>query len=176
MRISSNKRYGNPLYIVDGYNVILNGRFSSHSRSIPDARDFLLRLLDSYISRKMVEIIVVWDGTGSVPNGLYSGTGVRSIYSNKCHSADEKIVTMVERMKNRGRITVVSNDRRHITGIVKNLGAKSMSVDEFLSLIRFMPLKGKGFRDEDSPDISDLKNSANDLSVDDWLRLFRSNK
>ncbi len=175
MRISSNKRHGNPLYIIDGYNVILNGRFSSHIKSIPDAQDFLLRLLDSYVARKMVEIIVVWDGKRSVHNGLYSGTRVRSIYSNKFQSADEKIVRMVERMENRGRVTVVSDDRRHITGIVKNLGAKSMNVNEFLSLIRFVPLKGRGFRDEDYPDISEVKNRANDLSVDDWLRLFRLN-
>ena len=88
-------------------------------------------------------------------------------------SADDRIVGLVERSGSRGRITVVSNDRRHIRGVVRNLGAKVMTVEEFLSLIRYS--SGGKRKRKIIQNTDDMKKTVtDDLSVNDWLEIFRS--
>ena len=191
MRKSSDVQEGRPLYIIDGYNVILNRKAFLPGKSLEESRNYFVRLLDSYASRKKVEITVVWDGTGAPVNGIKGAARVKNIYSTPNRNADEKIVRMVERMNNRKRITVVSNDRKHIVGIVKSLGAHSMTAEELLSLTGFHSIKGKkdpynrdpGNRDAGKKeggkynsqyDAFEEKSGANNLSVDEWLKLFQS--
>ena len=164
--------FGIPLYIVDGYNVVLSRSFSSDSKDIIREKERFLRAADSYRAKKRVVITVVWDG-GPPPGGHGGGARVRSIYSGEGKSADDRIVGLVERSGSRGRITVVSNDRRHIRGVVKSLGAKVMTVEEFLSLIQYMSGGKKKRRAVQKPD-EVKKKVADDLSVDDWIELFRS--
>ena len=180
---------GVPLYIVDGYNVIFSGRSLESSRGIEDSRIKFLMLLGSYSRRKKVEILVVWDGKGGPPGPGWGRRGsvetpplpVKSLQSGEGQSADEKIVRLVERNRKRKRITVVSNDRRHIVGVVKNLGAKTMSVQEFLTLVGLPPGSAKdsppwarGSAGSKPEDAGREKRAAADLSVDDWLTLFES--
>jgi predicted RNA-binding protein with PIN domain len=180
---------GVPLYIVDGYNVIFSGRNLESGRGIEDSRIKFLMLLGSYSRRKKVEILVVWDGKGGPPGPGRGRSGsvetsplpVKSLQSGEGQSADEKIVRLVERNRKRKRITVVSNDRRHIIGVVKNLGAKTMSVQEFLTLVGLPPGSAKdgpprarGSAGSKPEDAGREKRAAADLSVDDWLTLFES--
>ncbi len=191
MRKPSDVQEGRPLYIIDGYNVILNRKAFLRGKSLEESRNYFIRLLDSYASRKKVEITVVWDGTGAPVNGIKGAARVKNIYSTSNRNADEKIVRMVERMNNRKRITVVSNDRKHIVGIVKSLGAHSMTAGEFLSLTGFHRIKGKrgpynrdtynrdagkkeGGMYNSQYDAFEEKSGANNLSVDEWLKLFQS--
>jgi len=164
------------VYIIDGYNVIMNLNYAHKNGSIEAARDHFLTILSSYRVKKRVGMTVVWDGKESVYSREEWKNGVKSIYTAPYISADEKIVKLVEGMKNKRRVTVVSNDRRHITGIIRNLGVKSMSVDEFLSLTGGQRREKKRYKKTDSCDheISTIKKRANDLSVDDWMRLFHS--
>ena len=178
---------GVPLYIVDGYNVIFSGRSLESGRGIEDSRIKFLMLLGSYSRRKKIEILVVWDGKGGPPGPGRRGSvetsplPVKSLQSGEGQSADEKIVRLVERNRKRKRITVVSNDRRHIVGVVKNLGAKTMSVQEFLTLVGLPPGSAKdgppragGSAGSKPEDAGREKRAAADLSVDDWLTLFES--
>ena len=179
---------GVPLYIVDGYNVIFSARNLESGRGIEDSRIKFLMLLGSYSRRKKIEILVVWDGKGGPPGrGGRRGSAetpplpVKSLQSGEGQSADEKIVRLVERNRKRKRITVVSNDRRHIIGVVKNLGAKTMSVQEFLTLVGLPPGSAKdsppragGSAGSKPEDAGREKRAAADLSVDDWLTLFES--
>ena len=120
---------------------------------------------------------VVWDG-GSSGDRSRSETknGVQSICTPSGMSADEQIVRMVERRANARELTVVSDDRRHIIGVVRNLGAQTMAVSQFLALIS--PKAGRtwsqGVRAPARGGIDETveKKKANDLSVDEWLRLF----
>lgn len=166
-------RIGIPLYIIDGYNVVFHPLFSSDRKDISRDRERLLRALDSYASKKRVEITVVWDG--GPPDMGRTGTRARSIFSGEGGSADERIVRIVERARSRGRITVVSDDRRHIREVVKGLGAGVLQVEEFLSLIGYMPAKKRKKRTSQKAD-DDQKQVVNDLSVEDWMRLFRSGR
>jgi hypothetical protein len=83
---------------------------------------------------------------------------------------------MVERRANARELTVVSDDRRHIIGVVRNLGAQTMAVSQLLALIS--PKAGrtrrKGVRApaRGGTDERLEKKKADDLSVDEWMRLF----
>lgn len=171
---------GSPHYIIDGYNVILHGGYSSSQghRSdglVADSRYLFLRSLSNYVRKKRVRITVVWDG-GSSTGYPRSEThdGVQSIYTPPGLSADEQIVRMVEKKPNPRAVTVVSNDRRHIVAVVRNLGSQTMGVEQFLSLIGNGRKRGGGTgRKSEHSDASGEKKEANDLSVEDWLKLFQ---
>jgi predicted RNA-binding protein with PIN domain len=169
-----------PLYIIDGYNVILNRKAFRQGRSVNESREYFTRLLDAYASKKKVEITVVWDGTGNPSGNQKGGRRIKSVYSNPYQNADEKIVRLVERMQNRRRATVVTDDRRHIVGIVKSLGARSMKVKDFLDMIGYYRKKsvsGRASVGNGQNDVSkDEKRIENDLSVEEWLNLFQSGK
>jgi len=177
-----------PEYIIDGYNVILNrdyfpGKSSKKAGidSFEDRRRELLRLLSIYAGKKKVSITVVWDAREYKGRGKEErGSFIRSIYTNPGVTADERIIQIVERSKNRRRITVVSDDRRHIKEIVKNLGAKVMGVNDFLSLVGISGgMKSKGYGREDKR-VDEKENAdkivADDLSVDEWLKIFNSDR
>ena len=171
---------GSPHYIIDGYNVILHGGYSSSQGhrsdgSVADSRYLFLRSLSNYVRKKRVRITVVWDG-GSSTGYPRSEThdGVQSIYTPPGLSADEQIVRMVEKKPNPRAVTVVSNDRRHIVAVVRNLGSQTMGVEQFLSLIGNGRKRGGGTgRKSEHSDASGDKKEANDLSVEDWMKLFQ---
>lgn len=183
MKESSSLQPGRPLYIVDGYNVILNRKSFQEGSSLEESRGRLTRLLDSYASRKRIDITVVWDGDGSYSDDFKRGRRVKNIYTASNQNADGRIVKMVERMQNRERAIVVSDDRKHITGIVRNLGAKTMAVSEFLNIVGFTRFK-RGHAEGQTgggavgypPDINKEKGRADDISVEDWLEIFKSGK
>jgi predicted RNA-binding protein with PIN domain len=141
---------------------------------VEDARERLLRVLDSYGRRKKVQIVVVWDGKGPESGG----SAVQSLSSRAGASADERIVRLVERSGNRARITVVSDDKKHIVGAVKNLGAKTLGVDAFLDVVGYSRGGGKknvsGRPANTYEDAQKEKRPAAGLSVDEWLSLFKA--
>jgi predicted RNA-binding protein with PIN domain len=171
---------GAPHYIIDGYNVILHGGYASGKGgkiegSVEDHRFHFLKTLSVYVTKKRVRITVVWDGgTRTAHPRSETRNGIQSIYTPQGMSADEHIVGMVEKRANPRAVTVVSDDRRHIITPVRNLGARTMGVEQFLSLIGNGRKKGRRARGK--PEQGDgvrEKKQANDLSVDDWLKLFQ---
>ena len=174
---------GKPLYIVDGYNVILSRKYFTLKRSLEEAREYLTRLIDSYASRKMVEVIVVWDGDGGMRSAGRGGSRVKNVFTSTGQSADSRIVRMIENMSDRKRTIVVSDDRRHITGIAGNLGVRSVKVKEFLDLLGVSTSSKKktgggssGSFNSPIDDQGNEKSGADDLSVNQWLELFKSRK
>jgi predicted RNA-binding protein with PIN domain len=179
---------GSPQYIVDGYNVILHAGFSNSRKrrdvetSVEDRRYLFLEDLSAYVRKKLVKMTVVWDGgtRADHPKSI-TRNGVQSICTPAGVSADEQIIRMVERRSNPREVTVVSDDRRHIIGVVRNLGAQTMGVNQFLSLIGKRPgnsgggggKQGMGTRTRDRGDLSSEKKNANDLSVNEWLTIFK---
>ena len=97
---------------------------------------------------------------------------MKSIYSTPFQKADDKIVRMVQRITDRGRIIVVSDDRRHIIGAVRDLGAGTMSVARFLSLVGFRGRKKK--KPHPGTDEGVEQPPDDDLTVEQWIELFRS--
>jgi len=184
-------RNGTPVYIIDGYNVILSGGYKNRTggrkksrgsgpsapTEVEAARNRFIAFLGTYVTRKRVDITVVWDGSNTGLPGNETRNGVRSVFSSR-GTADDAIIRMVERAKNRRRITVVSDDRKHIISVVRNLGAGTMGTGRFLNL-----LEGGGGRDgrggaaaaaAAAGDAGDEKGAAADISVDEWMELFRA--
>ncbi len=169
-------RNGTPLYIIDGYNVIFNPKFKDRGGDIERARSALVRYVEDYASRKKVEFEIFWDGGAEVAGARKDGYRVREFFTKSGQSADERIIRRVERLENKRRAIIVTNDRRHIAGIVKYLGTRVMSVEEFLELVA--PVRSNSFINEieDDNTSEDEKRIADDLSVDEWLELFRRDK
>jgi predicted RNA-binding protein with PIN domain len=205
---------GEPHYLIDGYNVILSSSFGSKEKggvrgrrevpSVDAERLHFLRLLAEYVRRKRVRMTVVWDGGApGVRSRSETNNGVQNIYTPSGLKADEQIIRLVEKRENPREVTVVSDDRRHIIGVVRNLGAQTMSVSRFLGLVnpegrRQMHGAPLHFRDratdrrEEVPsgatdrspsgrapsgeDAAVEKKRANDLSVSEWLKLFELKK
>ena len=174
---------GKPLYVVDGYNVILSRKHFTQNRSLEEAREYLTRLIDSYASRKMVEVIVVWDGDSRIRSAGRGGSRVKNVFTSMGQSADSRIVKMIEKMSDKKRAIVVSDDRRHITGITGNLGVRSLKVKDFLDLLGVGTSSKKKTGGEYSGSVNspidnqaNEKSSADDLSVNQWLELFKSRK
>jgi predicted RNA-binding protein with PIN domain len=172
---------GSPHYIVDGYNVILGRGFGGDD--VAAARLRFLDLLERYVRDRRVRVTVVWDGGRGTPaGGDRRVSKVRNLFSG-ARSADEKIVRMVEGMENPRSVTVVSDDRRHIRGVVRNLGAQVMSVAEFLRTVGYgrtgraaERTKGGHRRTRGAEDEGRDKEGVDDLSVDQWLDLFTINR
>jgi len=166
---------GSPHYIIDGYNVLLHKSYAHRQEDIGASRDRFIMLLGAYRMKRRVQMTVVWDGSGSAFSRMTNKNGVRCVYTAPGVSADEKIVHMVEGMTGRRGLTVVSDDRRHITGWVRNLGAQVMGVEQFLTLVGGIKRKS-GFVNspEESSDDPTAKKMADDLSVEDWLTLFKA--
>jgi len=173
---------GRPLYIIDGYNVIFNKKYSYRGEDIEKAREILIRAVKSYAAEKKIEARIVWDGGVFLAGQRGDFLPVKNIYSGTKESADEKIIRMVEKIDNRKRVIVVSNDRKHILGIIKSLGAKSINVEDFLLLIKvdkkrkrnkLSSIHGREQKDED---ILREKEAAGDLSVEEWLKIFKKGR
>ena len=119
-------------YIIDGYNVIhkivcLQGR---RLRSQREGLIGLLEIAQAKIKR-LKDLTVVFDGKLDVLVRPRRST-VKIVFS-KGKDADKKIKEMVESSSFARDIGVVSDDRqiRHYAG---TLGAKKISVKEFLNL------------------------------------------
>jgi predicted RNA-binding protein with PIN domain len=167
---------GSPHYIIDGYNVILHGGYSSGSYgSVADSRYHFLKTLSNYARKKHVRITVVWDGGSSTAHPRSeTHDGVQSIYTPHGLSADEQIVRMVEKNPNPREVTVVSNDRRHIVTVVRNIGSQTMGVEQFFSLVgNGRKRSGGSRRKTGTSEATQEKKGANDLSVEEWLKLFQ---
>ncbi len=166
---------GLPHYIIDGYNVILHKSYAHRKEEIGASREKFLTLLAAYRMKRRVRMTVVWDGSGSALSRMANEKGVRCIYTAPGVTADEKIVHTVERMGNKQEVTVVSDDRRHITGSVRNLGAQVMGVEQFLNLVggvkRHREVPGTNRVERE---VQSVKKAADDLSVDEWLTLFKA--
>jgi predicted RNA-binding protein with PIN domain len=143
---------------------------------VEDSRIQFLQSLSLYAGKKKVKLTVVWDGGAASPHPRSeTKSGVQSIFTPRGLSADEHIVRLVERRSNPREVTVVSDDRRHIIGVVRNLGAQTMSVGQFLGLIGNGRKRrgGSPRRTATAGDLSAEKKRANDLSVNEWLNLFK---
>ena len=118
-------------YILDGYNIIkqLPNKDKRKVNSSRDSLSYFIKRHRPQGSRKN-KVTIVFDGREDVFSNE-AKTPIEIIFS-KGESADDKIKKMVERSKNPKQVVVVTDDRE-IRFFVRYLGAKLMTVDEFLS-------------------------------------------
>jgi Protein of unknown function (DUF901). len=118
-------------YILDGYNIVKLA-FSENSGKLQASREKLLEFIRNSHPQGSPKnkVTVVFDGKEDfLPENTQS---LPEVIFTRNESADEKIKKIVELAKNPKELVVVSNDR-DITLFSRRLGAKILSVDEFLA-------------------------------------------
>ncbi len=122
-------------YVIDGYNVVHHPLFGQIKKHHSDPR---LTLIESLRTERLTgsqrnKIIVVFDGYPDSSQGAYDDSSARIVFSRQ-HTADERIIEIVEHSLNPKNTVVVSDDRE-IKFFIKQAGAKALSVEEFLNPI-----------------------------------------
>jgi len=160
-------------YILDGYNIIKNDRFSDlfNAVSLEKSRDKLLNFIYSCQPQGNNEVTIVFDCRSNNPfdfDGFSSQTiiGMKIIFSDGHLRADDVIVNLIEKSKNAYATTVVTNDK----GIKRRLGgsgAKVQSVDEFvLKGIKNSQNKNK---DKNRTADNNMTEQINSEFIEKWL-------
>ena len=123
-------------YILDGYNIINQVRFAR--LKLKDGRGNLIRFIEKFRPQgsRSNKVTVVFDGKKDVFSSL-PRSEVKVVFSSD-ESADEWIKRYIERVSQPKQFVVVSDDRE-IKFFVRTLGAKVLSVKEFMSKVKRKP-------------------------------------
>lgn len=153
--------------IIDGYNLIHKiPHLKSLLRvSLEQTREQLFNLLSSYVVRKKIEIVLVFDGSIHRSSlSPWSNPKVRVIFSKAPQKADQLIKSIVEQTKNKRLLTVVSSDRE-VRRFGRVCGCEIQSSDEFY---RALKRRAKP-KEEDKKD-----QTLSEEEVKEWLKIFES--
>lgn len=115
-------------YLIDGYNVIGQMSFLS-GKTLRGEREELIKFIEQKKPQGKNKITVIFDGQENVFSFQQEKQEVEVIFSQGI-SADDKIKKMVE--KRDARQVVVVSDDKEIKFYVRSLGAKVLSVKEFV--------------------------------------------
>ena len=129
-------------YILDGYNVI-NCMEMMTGCSLEEGRKRLLKVLaqDRPQGSPRNQVMVVFDGKDGVW-GQPTSHAAKIIFSSG-ETADDRIKRIVDQSHDVKNIVVVTNDGE-IVCYVRKLGAKVLSVEEFMSSGKALPKKSRG--------------------------------
>jgi predicted RNA-binding protein with PIN domain len=121
-------------YIIDGYNLIHHPLFNKYTAK--KSKDSRIALLDFIKINRLCgspknKITVIFDGYPDLSARNLDSDEINVIFS-RSQTADERIKGIVEKSGNPKNVVVVSDDNE-IRFMVKSIGAKVLSVEEFLS-------------------------------------------
>ena len=121
-------------YLVDGYNLLF--RRLKKRGALEKIRQSMIEELNETISPLNLQIILVFDGAQEHPLHPTRGhfDALELVYTPKGSTADAYITEEVACAKSPSQMTVVTNDRQ-LASRCKNLGAKQLTIDAFLSLV-----------------------------------------
>jgi len=148
------------MYLIDGNNVI--GQRPGWHRDKEGARRRLILELANFVRIRKVRVGVVFDGAPDpqFPEGS-SYRSVRIFFGRPSGSADDRIIEMVEKERNRKNMTVVTSDRQ-LAERVRVCGVRVIRSGEFRRMI-------EAAGDEiDVPDKSGIENGE----MSEWMRYF----
>ncbi len=127
-------------YLIDGYNLLF--RIAKPGSALEKKRESLIVELNRVISDFKLKVIVVFDGShpGLSHVMRHHFDALEIIYTYQNLSADEYIIEEVHSTRRPEEILVITSDRG-LSQTCKNLGAKTQSIETFIS-----SLKKKNFR------------------------------
>ena len=156
-------------YLIDGHNLIGSGRVPGINLQQEDDEYRLTQWLRARQPRLGQPVVVVFDsGTPGGWSRELSGGGVTVIFAaQQRNRADQVIFERVQQEMVRANYSVVTNDTvlREATG---SLGAKTMKVDDFMTLVEKRPKRKRTVRAKRQQTEPKLAKDE----VEDWLRLF----
>ncbi|MCB0833870.1 MAG: NYN domain-containing protein [Bacteroidetes bacterium] len=153
-------------WIIDAYNVIHRiPRFRSRlGTALEQARASLLKTLQGFARSQRASCTVVFDGADVASQLPDRAGGLNIAFAKPPRKADDVIKKLVDDLKNRSQITVVSSDLE-VYRYAKASGCKVMTSEEFDAKVRARVSSGE----------SDQKEEPN-LSAgekEEWLNLFK---
>ena len=153
--------------IIDAWNVIW--KIPEIYELIPDdlarARTKFNIIVKNYFQNKKSVYKIIYDGQPGIISSDNEHRGQYIQFSKNPQSADQKILTFLKVQENPSRWTVVSSDRE-LAGRAKNLGAQTISSEEFIARLK----KNKIQLDADSKNNPNLSKNE----IDKWLELFNN--
>ena len=157
----------NPIYIVDGYNLIHTvDQLSKHlEENLEKARVNLESLIRNYLSLKAVKVYLVYDGAKIGYVQSQPSTNLKIIFSKPPEKADPIIKKLIQQFSNKSRIFVVTLDR-DILEFVKQEGALSLTTEEFYQRM----IKREKAADWDKK----YEGNLSQEEVDEWLDIFEN--
>ncbi len=148
------------LVLVDGHNLI--GQLSDISLDEANDEDRLVIKLRRYRARTGRKIIVFFDsGGGYKISSKQSRGGISERYAPNNKTADDLIISYLQKVKQPQQFMVVTSDRA-IQRIAKQVGSRVVSSADFA--VELKPLRTSP---EDETDVQ-----LSDEEVADWLSLF----
>ncbi|PIS00992.1 MAG: hypothetical protein COT84_04780 [Chlamydiae bacterium CG10_big_fil_rev_8_21_14_0_10_35_9] len=126
-------------YLIDGYNLLFH--IFRNDKSLEEQRKAVLELLQKIFKKLSGEVTIIFDG--NTPDlGIHQLYFLNIVYTHSGLSADEYILEKLQYSSKKMQYTVISSDRELVENC-KMLGAKTMSIKEFLKWIREKTLKEK---------------------------------
>ncbi len=161
-----------PKVIIDGYNVIYSvpELAARASQDLAEARAALVQRLASYVSRRRVEVVVVFDGSTVSPAAVpgASPPGVRVLFSRPPANADSVIEHLIGTEARPRNLTLVTGDR-HLIQVAQGRGAKVLPPLRFVGQLGGRP---------PAHDVAESKfnSQLSEEEVREWLSLFGEHK
>jgi predicted RNA-binding protein with PIN domain len=154
-------------YLIDGNNLM--GRTRGIGLSAPNARQRLLRRLADFRNlpgKHPLRITVVFDGAPEpgFPDGS-TFQGVRLMYAEPDSTADAVIKRVIEGVKNKQGLTVVTSDRA-LYSYCRSCGVRAMSGEDFTIRLD-SALESAGIEEKGEAPIDDRE-------LEEWMRIFGS--
>jgi len=141
-------------YFIDGYNLLFKILKKIHP--LQKKRLDVIKALNQKVEEWGWDVTIVFDGSKEAPKEVSRGhfKSLEVVYTPKGLTADDYILETLTFLLPKVRCTVISSDRE-LSGRAKQLGAKTLSIEDFLSsLVQKKKIKKtslpKGAKDSDT--------------------------
>lgn len=123
-------------YLIDGYNFLFR-LGEGKKKSLEQAREALIAALNEKLHVFRAPVSIVFDSSEQIRDFAQSAKlpNLDVLYAPKGLTADEYMIELVEQAKNPKNTTIVSSDGG-LARQCQHLGAKTLSIDEFLHLLQ----------------------------------------
>ncbi|MBS0650192.1 MAG: NYN domain-containing protein [Verrucomicrobia bacterium] len=138
-------------YLIDGYNLLF--RIAKPGRALEKKREALIAELNQVIDDFKLKATVVFDGShpGISHAMRHHFAALEIIYTYQNLSADEYIIEEVNSARRPEEIIVITSDRG-LAQTCKNLGAKTQTIETFISSLKKKTMKKKKKQREARPE------------------------
>ena len=157
-------------YLIDGNNFI--GHTSQHGHRDPGSKRELTAKLWLFYTMKRTKILLVFDGPPDpkISEQQFPNKSLTIIYPDMDETADEVIKNIIGQQETLKKFSVVSSDRE-IKDYARQMGAKSLSCEEFNKTLKSVLKKHKKLKEmEKNVDF------PTPLEVDHWIDILSSKK
>lgn len=119
---------------IDGYNFLF--RITKDYKTLQRQKNHILTSLETWVDTFHLHLTLIFDGKHKAPAEAIRGhlRTIEIIYTHEHQSADDYIIEHIEHHPKPSQVIVVSSDRE-VLGKSKQLGAKTQTIEEFLSFL-----------------------------------------